>query len=294
MKTLYIIGNGFDIAHNLETGYDNFREYLYKNNFSQAWDFVELIEEATQNISLWSEFEKALGNINPAEVIKRVINESKSEQDPDNDNAIAASVSGKLIHWTPVCYEQLLEAFRVWARKIGTAGADPVFANMQQNAQDNYFFSFNYTDTLETIYNVPKERIVYIHGVGSDPNSKIIVGHNHLYKDERESIMQVIENELPADCGDSCQPLLDLLNMSIKDTRKVIYEHEQDFENIANLGINKIIVIGHSYGEVDWPYFKAIKDSCPNVQWELNGYKQRDKIKAAEMQQKYSISGIIK
>lgn len=31
MKTLYIIGNGFDIAHGLDTSYWNFREYLLDN-----------------------------------------------------------------------------------------------------------------------------------------------------------------------------------------------------------------------------------------------------------------------
>ena len=28
MKILYVIGNGFDIAHGLDTSYWNFREYL--------------------------------------------------------------------------------------------------------------------------------------------------------------------------------------------------------------------------------------------------------------------------
>lgn len=34
MKRLFIIGNGFDIAHGLPTRYLDFREFLEKNDFS--------------------------------------------------------------------------------------------------------------------------------------------------------------------------------------------------------------------------------------------------------------------
>ena len=32
MKTLYVIGNGFDIHHKLDTRYQNFANYLTKND----------------------------------------------------------------------------------------------------------------------------------------------------------------------------------------------------------------------------------------------------------------------
>ena len=37
---LFIIGNGFDIAHNLNTSYGDFRDYLEKEN----WEFLSSLE----------------------------------------------------------------------------------------------------------------------------------------------------------------------------------------------------------------------------------------------------------
>jgi hypothetical protein len=39
MKTLYIIGNGFDIHHNLDTRYQSFANYLAENN-SDVYDLL--------------------------------------------------------------------------------------------------------------------------------------------------------------------------------------------------------------------------------------------------------------
>ena len=38
---LFIIGNGFDIAHRLETSYINFRDYLIE----EEWEFLDRFEE---------------------------------------------------------------------------------------------------------------------------------------------------------------------------------------------------------------------------------------------------------
>lgn len=35
MKNLFVIGNGFDLAHNLKTSYEDFHKYL-KNKYPQA------------------------------------------------------------------------------------------------------------------------------------------------------------------------------------------------------------------------------------------------------------------
>ena len=42
MKTLYIIGNGFDIAHGIHTPYAAFRDFLEKNypNFLSDFEFI--------------------------------------------------------------------------------------------------------------------------------------------------------------------------------------------------------------------------------------------------------------
>lgn len=60
---LYIIGNGFDRAHGMPTGYGDFRRWLLQNN---RFDFIHELQSAypariKDDYLLWSQFEKALG-----------------------------------------------------------------------------------------------------------------------------------------------------------------------------------------------------------------------------------------
>lgn len=295
MKTLYIIGNGFDIAHDLPTRYKHFHDFLFGHSFMQAQDLVNIIEESTPNIQLWREFEKALGSIDPAGFAHRTIKQYKEEQDPENYQAQAAAVSSAFAYPMKDAYNDLIKAFCLWARSIDTQFAEPVFTQ-QLNDPDNWFLTFNYTDTLETVYQVSHDKINYIHGEAQDEKSQIIVGHNHMYgtRHERERVMDVIDEEVPADGGDSCEPLFDLLNISFKNTNAVIADNEQYFHFIVQQGIEKIIVQGHGYGEIDWPYFETIRDACPNAQWELTWFTPKDEINAQKIDKRLGLKATIK
>ena len=83
MKTLYIIGNGFDIAHNLPTSYWHFREYLedMHQDFLAEFEYlynIGRIDLSDPRVSertvsrwkkaisdtLWSDFEDKMGRPN--------------------------------------------------------------------------------------------------------------------------------------------------------------------------------------------------------------------------------------
>ena len=62
-KTLYIIGNGFDLAHGMATRYSDFKQWLIENG---RIDVIHELESAfpvqkDNEFLLWSDFEKALG-----------------------------------------------------------------------------------------------------------------------------------------------------------------------------------------------------------------------------------------
>lgn len=61
MNKLFIIGNGFDIAHNIPSSYGNFRDYC-------AHYMPEMYEKLNRYYDggdkLWSEFEKELPSLN--------------------------------------------------------------------------------------------------------------------------------------------------------------------------------------------------------------------------------------
>ena len=61
---LYILGNGFDLAHGLKTRYSDFRDYLAKKQRNKISSLLDTLESVYDQDKLWSDFERALGNPN--------------------------------------------------------------------------------------------------------------------------------------------------------------------------------------------------------------------------------------
>lgn len=293
MNTLYIIGNGFDLAHELPTCYSDFHDWLQYSGFDSAKQFVDSIHGLTQDVNLWKSFEEALGSIDLPQYINYLIEEYVDIQKPDDWIAQSDSLYAGLKFEITKQYEELLTAFGEWACSIEMDNCEKLDCYESINNPKNYFFTFNYTNTLEQIYNINNDRIMHIHGSATNINSSIILGHSHDYQTDKGNVLEILEETLPADSGDCGDLLLNLLNISIKQTKKIICENASYFNSLANIGITRIIVLGHSYGEVDMPYFAKIREVCPNAQWELNCFSDDDKLAANKMITKLSLSATI-
>ena len=124
--------------------------------------------------------------------------------------------------------------------------------------------SFNYTHTLENIYNVPMNNIKYIHGCVADKlysfGQKIKYGH-------RIGIS-------------SCDPNRQtLLTETAKNVREIIEQNESYFSGLNN--VETIKIFGHSYSDIDFPYFETINYYAKEAKWEFGWHKCKD-IQAAE------------
>ncbi len=274
MKTLYIIGNGFDRAHDMETSYTDFQKWLYKHSkeYRSAVYFADSIDVARNKKSLWKQFEEGMGMIN----LETYINGLKEDYADTQDTETAKSDSfyAGIEYVVKDQYKKLIVAFREWAKSLDTDYYEPEFNFINQD--DNYFFTFNYTDTLENVYGIPEDRIMHIHGYARDTKSIIQVGHTHNYRENRDEILTILRNFLWTDIEDSCDKLIEALNSSLKPVKEIIHNNEPYFRRLSALGIEKIIVRGHGYGEIDWPYYEKIKDVCPNAQWELTWFSCDD------------------
>ena len=64
-EKLYIIGNGFDLHHELKTSYAHFRDDYVKKRSPILWnDLLDIYGEAPQNDNLWwNNFENMLGKV---------------------------------------------------------------------------------------------------------------------------------------------------------------------------------------------------------------------------------------
>ena len=57
--SLYIIGNGFDLAHGMKTSWQDFYDWLKSNGYNPLITFCE--NNFSLETDLWQDFEKALG-----------------------------------------------------------------------------------------------------------------------------------------------------------------------------------------------------------------------------------------
>ncbi len=164
---LYILGNGFDVAHGLKTSYRNFRCYLQKLHPSlllKLGEFYDVDEDA----ELWKTFESTIGQMD-VEMIEKQFSEpnyaSDDFRDGDyEDNAILVDNEIDFI-------DELKDTFAKWIASIRSGILSDKRFEFELPAK---FITFNYTHTLELLYRINPENILHIHG---QVGQKIIFGH---------------------------------------------------------------------------------------------------------------------
>ncbi len=70
----------------------------------------------------------------------------------------------------------------------------------------------------------------------------------------------------------------ELLEKTYKNVEEIINRNQEWFEYLKKKTIEEIEVIGHSYNEIDFPYFKTIRETLSSAKWKFNWYKNEDLI----------------
>ena len=277
-RLLYIIGNGFDRAHGMPTGYGDFRRWLLQNN---RFDFIHELQSAypariKDDYLLWSQFEKALGEYD----LETVINWSW-----ENLYLTVDSLGDQLFNNSFIDTQLpdiIDEAFTKWVRSIKL----PTVKAYDCIGQEALYLTFNYTDTLEGLYQVPEQQVLHIHGRASR-GEKLIVGHNREINpsDYWDDNLDMREN------NERMQRLTDMNNLC-KPVFKLLERNEYFFEGLGN--VKDIQIIGHSCEEVDYPYFRKVKESVnTNALWHFNPYSDDDKVREKKLIEEIGIDNYV-
>jgi len=277
---LFIIGNGFDRAHGLNTSYVDFRHYLEENDrgylkcLEQMYNFVpeskrEIVEEY-----LWKEFEKNLSAANEDEIIDMATSIDMGLEGGD------IGIEDTLNDYWEDQYgfiERLNEFIKLWIKQININTSKK--ANRIKNNTNDLFLSFNYTLLLEKIYEIEKYNIVHIHGSIDEWNdSAPVIGHGDSFKisEMKRRSYEAGEEFDEKECS-ICNALANYYERTYKDIKHYILHNRSFFERLHN--VDEIFVIGHSLGEVDMPYFKEIKKNVKtNVIWNIYYHDDGDDI----------------
>lgn len=257
MKRLFILGNGFDKAHKIQSDYSDFGDFLE----SHHWPFFNNIMVAFQQDNhLWSNFEAILPEcaVYIEESGLQMGHEMLDELDYDPCDDMSIGV------WLKDQYEfirQLPIVLRDWAEHIDI-NKEPLF----EFHEDDCFFTFNYTDTVEKVYG--QEDVLHIHG-DVDTNDLLIMGHGDQrgIKIAKERILQS-QSECLEYAESTYKAVLKYLESTLKDTDSIITAHKGWFDRLYQ--IDEIYVVGQSLGNVDMPYFKKIHESVrADTKWFL-------------------------
>lgn len=282
MANLYIIGNGFDKAHGMKTEYSDFRNYLittYLPEYDYKWDSCEIplpvtypdgderydaemvvktivrILDETEG-GLWNNVETSLGKLNYDEFLDDygLYDDNISHECYRNEDN-AKYLCGALM--------QIGIYFQAWVGTIKIA--DKPIPNLKNliNPQSDLFLNFNYTNTLEKLYNT--DNVCHIHGTQYE---EIYFGHGNDTHDT-DNIQRKwfgAESEL--------NRLQDFLR---KDTDTAYQNNKIFFATIkeeAKKGNFNIFAFGFSFSEVDRVYLENIFRVIPSqeVNFYLNEY----------------------
>ncbi len=298
MSTLYIIGNGFDRAHNLNTSYWHFRSYLEKHaedfladlermygfqpidpldwRTERNWENIKISRDKVLEAKLWLNFETDLGYADENEMLdfsQSVIGDLDLETGPIG---IEDTMN---LYWEKQYrfIADLQEYVHKWVKQIQINSATIQRQKMYHNCED-FFLTFNYTNVLERIYMISPKHILHIHG-GLSPycNTPPIMGHGNMDGIRKYKTLAAQADEEYDEASKSIyNAIARYYQRSFKDVKRNLKIQNNFFCALGT--VDAVEIIGHSLGAVDMPYFQTVKDSIPEQAiWNVYYYRPEEK-----------------
>jgi len=206
MNNLLIIGNGFDLAHNMKTSYNHFIEYLVEeqfisNKFESAFTLgggIENIQELRNEIMngnafisenfknkfirdlIWEFSLKYWCDIENKyfELLNTTDERTYFFKDPKTLNSEFEILKNYLVEYLK---EQVkdIKAIEIYKKMFALV-----------DSKETIILNFNYTDTLKKLYSneIKESQVIHIHGELSNPKNPIIFGYAANDEESRELI----------------------------------------------------------------------------------------------------------
>lgn len=282
MNNLYIIGNGFDLHHEIPSGYKDYREWLELNNPDVLNTIDNLFGYCNSN--WWKHFEESLASVETLRIaVEKTAENSTIER--DSDWYVAENEVERMID---EAFEDIKSSFYEWINSLPHGKRTKM---IYLNKDDSVFLSFNYTLTLEDLYNISPDIVLHIHG---DVNSeelvlghgmkienlkKMVEGYKNIYDDSTEAFI--------------FKRAIDSATYSVSKYRKkvedIINKNSDWFMALEN--VSHIYIYGLSFADVDLPYLRKIlsvvdKDSIPI---EISYLTEEDKVNIIDFMESESI-----
>lgn len=290
-KYLYIIGNGFDLHHGINSSYKEFQEWMYENNP----DIIEKVDEiyGICDNEWWSDFENQLASLDAIRYSSEIASENRPDLTSDHCDRMWTDAQVEVENQLEELYSELRKYFHEWIMQLIPPLAS---RKIKLITQDSIFINFNYTKTLENLYGINPHNILHLHGC-VDEDEDFVLGHGKSY----EELDSLNTEELPVPPEDldeyelsqfyeeqsnsyefheqlARQAAISGVASQRKPVNDIIKKNESFFNSLFD--ISNIHVYGLSLSEVDIPYLKHILSIASSAKWEFSDYNglNHDKI----------------
>lgn len=321
MSRLFILGNGFDIAHGFQTRYTDFKSWIESQivtaKYERPWPYIPIYNEDSDNQSArndlmkllihmferlnksgseydWYNFEEALYYLDVEIYHDAATEDIITEEDGITQDYVmglsirnADNLYGAINH-IPILFSEWITSVNVLNCQI-PFGTNIILSNGQL-CEDDLFITFNYTETLEQNYCVPARQILHVHGFRND-GSALIVGYGN--SQEREIKLSTFGGDYKY----ARKRLYAAMELLKKDTSSIIQKNQEFWKKIKEANIQEVYSYGFSYSPVDLPYIKKICsliEPTQNVCWWVNSYNKSNEDKYKKRIKDCDFRGCIK
>lgn len=268
-NNLVIVGNGFDVNHGFPSRYSDYKSWVCNHN-NQLYDFLERYIDVPGD--WWNEFERSLSDIN----VPKLIRETPLDKSPYIPG-IPPSFSHPSSWRLDSIRDNITVNFTEWVNTL----VNTKVIKCVDLPRASFYISFNYTDTLERVYGINENQILYIHGKAAR-GDKLIFGHGKNQFRLEYDIKQrygLYESEDFFKAGTYG-------NSEFQLTHHLAYWEKCPYTQLVKysevlLPVVKaseiVYVYGLSFSEVDYPYIKWIVLKNPSLHWKVSWHTEEDK-----------------
>ena len=232
---LYIIGNGFDLHHKYRSGLADYGRWLMENHFDiynsfEEWFDIPVYDEDDNDQykewkNWWSYFEQRLGELSIRHYIEEASVRAFNEATQVEERRAYDTYAGERIADTELSnlIVQIKGTFRDWIQSLHPGEK---WFRLPIERESSLFLTFNYTPTLESIYKIQRENILYIHG--SIDSEEYILGHGLSYQEIEEN----------CESGEECPD-----DISVEEMEEWYNSHSDDFmtEQAKRIAIERMV-----------------------------------------------------
>lgn len=268
---LLIVGNGFDISHGLNTSVTDFG-----NSFTEIAEpfFNDVNAENSYPFDDYRSFLRFVNDVYLEPFCKEFWKDFEVNLSRVQWEKVAALGMPEDVLQVRLNVLQIVVR-RAFFRWILSVNEGLPTSTQGQLFDDTCAINFNYTETLEKLYNA--KCVLHLHGVLKNEKS-IIYGHSSAArrKPRRKEYWNVFEY------------VKDLyLFATDKHVQRRIHRLGTDDRNFVNWrDIKTVVVLGHSMNEIDMPYLcyfnrKIYRDTKPGAEWYVFCYGANDEKNAS-------------